>query len=94
MRRIVAPAVVFKAEAIVGPDDLVAYLGVGRHLGRVSDLAYQNSLMVQFWSSLATRDTEPATRVALGEFPAKPPNHGLGHVCPLSRRHRLGDRRR
>jgi amylosucrase len=69
--RIVAPAVGFKAEAIVSPSELVFYLGVGRHHGRVSDLAYHNSLMVQFWSALATRDTRMATRV-LGRFPAKP----------------------
>ena len=69
--RIVAPAVVFKAEAIVGPDELVRYLGVGRHEGKVSDLAYHNSLMVQFWSALATRDARLATRV-LRNLPKKP----------------------
>ena len=47
--RIAAPAVAFKAEAIVGPRDLVQYLGSGMHAGRVSDLAYHNSLMVQIW---------------------------------------------
>jgi amylosucrase len=51
--RIAAPAVIFKAEAIVSPDDLTAYLGRGRRHGRVSDLAYHNSLMVQVWSALA-----------------------------------------
>ena len=70
--RIAAPAVVFKAEAIVGPADLVRYLGVGRHYGRVADMAYHNSLMVQFWSALATRDTRLATNV-LGQLPRKPP---------------------
>ena len=54
--RIACPAVLFKAEAIVGPADLPAYLGVGEHAGRVSDLAYHNSLMVQLWSMLATGD--------------------------------------
>ena len=53
---IMAPALVFKAEAIVGPQDVVAYLGQGEHAGKVSDLAYHNSLMVQIWSSLAARD--------------------------------------
>ena len=46
----------FKAEAIVGPADLAAYLGIGAHAGKVSDLAYHNSLMVQIWSMLASRD--------------------------------------
>jgi amylosucrase len=69
--RIVAPSVVFKAEAIVSPVDLAAYLGVGRHYGRISDLAYHNSLMVQYWSAVATRDARLATLV-LGRLPAKP----------------------
>ena len=51
--RIAAPSVIFKAEAIVAPSDLVAYLGTGEHAGKVSDLAYHNSLMVQAWSTLA-----------------------------------------
>lgn len=54
--RIMSPAVLFKAEAIVGPQDVVAYLGQGEHAGLVSDLAYHNSLMVQIWSALAARD--------------------------------------
>jgi amylosucrase len=69
--RIAAPAVAFKAEAIVSPDELSAYLGVGRHHGRVSDLAYQNSLMVQFWSAIATRDARLIT-TAMRRLPAKP----------------------
>ena len=69
--RIAAPALVFKAEAIVGPAQLVPYLGTGAHTGKVSDLAYHNSLMVQVWSSLAARDARLAT-TALRQFPAKP----------------------
>jgi amylosucrase len=53
---VMAPALIFKAEAIVGPQDVVAYLGQGEHAGKVSDLAYHNSLMVQIWSALAARD--------------------------------------
>ena len=69
--RIVAPAAAFKAEAIVGPSDLLPYLGQGRHWGKVSDMAYHNSLMVQLWSSLASRDTR-LFETALQAFPAKP----------------------
>ena len=68
---IAAPSVVFKAEAIVAPDDLVAYLGRGRYAGRVSDLAYHNALMVQIWSALATRDGRLMAQ-ALGRVPAIP----------------------
>ena len=69
--RIAAPAMAFKAEAIVGPRDLVQYLGTGRHAGRISDLAYHNSLMVQTWSMLATGNTILA-RQALGALPLTP----------------------
>jgi amylosucrase len=70
--RIAAPALIFKAEAIVGPADLAPYLGVGKHAGKVSDLAYQNSLMVQIWSALAAKDTRLFC-TAMNRFPAKPP---------------------
>ena len=36
-----------KAEAIVAPTELLQYLGQGKYTGKVSDLAYHNSLMVQ-----------------------------------------------
>ncbi len=69
--RIATPAVAHKAEAIVAPDDLIRYFGVGRHHGKVSNIAYHNSLMVQYWSALASRDTRLMTR-ALAEFPRTP----------------------
>jgi amylosucrase len=75
--RIAAPALIFKAEAIVGPTDLVPYLGVGRHTGKVSDLAYQNSLMVQIWSALAAKDTRLFCS-AMNRFPAKPSTAAWG----------------
>jgi amylosucrase len=89
---IAAPAVIFKAEAIVGPDDLAPYLGVAAPgvattarvvgapavpAGRECDLAYHNSLMVQFWSSLAARDTRLMTHV-LAAFPHKPTRAAWG----------------
>jgi amylosucrase len=69
--RVAAPAVIFKAEAIVAPQDLVHYLGRGTHHGKVSDLAYHNSLMVQVWSMLAARDVRLAAR-ALQAMPPVP----------------------
>ncbi len=69
--RIAAPAVAFKAEAIVGPRDLIAYFGQGRHYGNLSDLAYHNQVMAQLWSALASRDVT-LLRCALDRFPAKP----------------------
>lgn len=69
--RIAAPALIFKAEAIVAPEDVVTYLGRGEHAGRVSDLAYHNSLMVQIWSALATRDARLLS-VAMSRMPPIP----------------------
>jgi amylosucrase len=69
--RIAAPAVLFKAEAIVGPADLPAYLGTGLHTGKVSDLAYHNSLMVHVWSMLASGESRLAS-VALQNLPQPP----------------------
>jgi amylosucrase len=54
--RLAAPAVIFKAEAIVAPDDLVPYLGGHDRYRPECELAYHNQLMVMLWSSLATRD--------------------------------------
>jgi len=58
-------------EAIVGPRDLVPYLGTGRHHGKVSDLAHHNSFMVQVWSMLAGRDVRLAVH-ALRQFDPVP----------------------
>jgi len=69
--RVACPGVLLKAEAIVAPGDLVQYLGQGRRHGRVSDLAYHNSLMVQVWSMLASRDVRLAVQ-ALRRIPPVP----------------------
>jgi len=75
--RIATPAVAHKAEAIVSPDDLIHYFGTGRHYGKVSNIAYHNTLMVQFWSALASRDTRLMVRT-LREFPRTPASIAWG----------------
>ena len=69
--KIVTPSLIYKAEAIVGPQDVVHYLGQGSHAGKVSDLAYHNSLMVQIWSALAARDSR-LLNTALSRFAPVP----------------------
>ncbi len=69
------PALIFKAEAIVGPKDVVHYLGQGKHAGKVSDIAYHNSLMVQIWSALAARDGRLMAH-ALSKFAPVPTTSG------------------
>ena len=73
--RIAAPAVAFKAEAIVSPAQLVTYLGTGRHEGKECDLAYNNVLMALLWSSLASGRVALMTH-ALSSMPAVPPGAG------------------
>src|SRR4051812_4248817 len=73
--RIAAPAVAFKAEAIVSPRQLVAYLGTGRHEGKECDLAYHNVLMVLLWSALASRRVALMTHT-LRAMPRVPPLAG------------------
>jgi amylosucrase len=63
--RVVAPSVIFKAEAIVSPEDLVHYLGTARHIGKECELAYNNSLMVLLWSTLASRKVALMTHTLL-----------------------------
>jgi amylosucrase len=55
LMRIIAPGVIFKAEAIVPPDDLLRYIGVKATVGKQCELAYNNQFMVNLWSGLATR---------------------------------------
>src|SRR4051794_12610267 len=58
---VAAPGMVFKAEAIVSPDQLVTYLGAHEGFRPECDLAYNNQLMVMLWSSVAARDARLAT---------------------------------
>lgn len=67
--RIACPAVLHLEEAIVGPEEMLPYLGRGRHDGREGNLAYHNSLMVQFWGALATRDARLMRQVLAKHFP-------------------------
>src|SRR4029079_13698138 len=75
--RIAAPGVAFKAEAIVSPGDLVAYLGAGRHAGKYCDPVYHNVLMVLLWSALASGRVALLTHT-LREMPRVP--RGAGWV--------------
>ncbi|MFZ6028007.1 MAG: amylosucrase [Chloroflexota bacterium] len=65
--RIAAPALVFKSEAIVHPDDVVRYIAPGE-----CQLSYNPLLMALLWSSLATREVS-MLRQALEERFTIPP---------------------
>jgi amylosucrase len=72
--RIAAPAVIHLEEAIVGPAEMLTYLGRGEHEGREGNLAYHNNLMVHYWAALATRDARLMTKVLAENFPETLPN--------------------
>ncbi len=67
--RIACPAVLHLEEAIVSPEEMLPYLGRGKHDGKEGNLAYHNSLMVQFWGALASRDARMMSHVLKAHFP-------------------------
>lgn len=73
LTRIAAPGLLFKAEAIVSPDQLLPYLGVGAATSKECEIAYHNSFMVLLWSSLAERRVTLMTS-ALQNMPDTPVN--------------------
>ncbi|HHH42842.1 MAG TPA: alpha-amylase, partial [Gammaproteobacteria bacterium] len=82
--RVVAPSVILKAEAIVPPDALLQYVGVKTTVGKQCELAYNNQLMVNLWSGLATRKATLSTQAAHHHAPrlllgAAPINYVRNH---------------
>ena len=71
--RIVSPGVLFKAEAIVGPEEIVRYLGVNGFEGKECDLAYNATLMSHIWHALASENTH-LLRTSLKRLPNAPKN--------------------
>ncbi len=76
--RIVSSAAIHLEEAITGPAEMITYLGQGVHTGKEGNLAYHNSLMVQFWAALASRDTRLMTHVLSTHFPTSLVNATYG----------------
>ena len=72
--RIAAAGVIHLEEAIVSPEEMIPYLGAGEHTAKEGNLAYHNSLMVQFWSALASRNAQLMTHVLASHFPPVIPN--------------------
>ncbi len=68
---VAAPGVLVKAEAIVAPSDLSAYLGAYPSERRECHLAYHNQLMVMLWSSIASGETRLAA-ASLASLAATP----------------------
>lgn len=66
--RIAAPAMEFKSEAIVHPDDVIKYFGQGTRAGRECSLSYNPTLMALIWEALATREVRLLKYAMQGRF--------------------------
>ncbi|MDI6401958.1 alpha-amylase family glycosyl hydrolase [Balneolaceae bacterium ANBcel3] len=71
--RIISPGVLFKAEAIVGPEEIIRYLGSDGFEGKECDLAYNATLMCHLWHALAAENTH-LLRTSLHSLPRAPQN--------------------
>jgi amylosucrase len=80
LTRLAAPGLVLKAEAIVGPEMLVQYLGAHDRYQPECDLAYDNQLMVMLWSTLATRDVRLAGHALSRRRPAPAPTAWVSYL--------------
>jgi len=80
LTRLAAPGLALKAEAIVSPEMLPAYLGAHGRFRPECDLAYDNQLMVMLWSSLATRDIRLAEAALSRRRPAPAPTSWVTYL--------------
>ena len=69
--QVVAPGVIILAEAIVAPEEIVAYFGKGILEGNECEIAYNATFMACLWNSVATKKTN-LLRQSLGNLPPKP----------------------
>lgn len=69
--QLVAPGVIFLAEAIVGPDDIMGYFGETETWSNECDAAYNATMMAALWDSMATRNNRILTQAIHG-VPRKP----------------------
>jgi amylosucrase/maltose alpha-D-glucosyltransferase/alpha-amylase len=65
--RITAPALVFKSEAIVHPDEVAKYIDPGE-----CQLSYNPTLMALLWNAVATRKVEFLTHTMMKRFTIHP----------------------
>ena len=75
LARIAAPALVFKSEAIVHPDEVARYVG-----GHEAQLSYHPVLMVLLWEALATRDTALLRHTLIKRFEIPPGSNWVNYI--------------
>lgn len=55
--QVIAPGVVFLAEAVVAPHEITKYFGLGTMKGNECEIAYNATLMALLWDGIATKKT-------------------------------------
>lgn len=55
--QVISPGVVFLAEAIVAPKEIIKYFGTGQIKGNECEIAYNATLMALLWDAMATKKT-------------------------------------
>ena len=55
--QVIAPGVLFLAEAIVAPNEIIKYFGSGPMKGNECEIAYNATLMALLWDAIATKKT-------------------------------------
>ena len=73
--RIAAPALIFKSEAIVHPDDVVKYISPAE-----CQVSYNPLLMALLWNSLATRKTNLLSQALATRFKIHPDTAWVNYV--------------
>jgi amylosucrase len=73
--QIASPALIFKSEAIVHPDDVVKYISPGE-----CQLSYNPLLMALLWNSLATRKTDLLSQALKTRFKIHPETAWVNYV--------------
>ncbi|MDP1546639.1 MAG: amylosucrase [Anaerolineales bacterium] len=73
--RIAAPALIFKSEAIVHPDDVVAYISPAE-----CQISYNPLLMALLWNSLATRKVDLLSQALASRFKIHPGTAWVNYV--------------
>ena len=69
--QVIAPGVVFLAEAIVAPQEITKYFGIGSMKGNECEIAYNATLMALLWDAIATKKTALLYN-SLHHLPKKP----------------------
>jgi amylosucrase len=73
--QIASPALIFKSEAIVHPDDVVKYISPNE-----CQLSYNPLLMALLWNSLATRKTDLLSQALRSRFKIHPETTWVNYV--------------